>query len=61
LWYINVDGFYDSLLKLIENAVAEKFIRKENAEFILSDSDPDILIHKIKNWNPVIIDKWISK
>jgi uncharacterized protein (TIGR00730 family) len=58
---LNVDGFYDSLLKLIENAVAEKFIRKENAELILSDSNPDILLHKIKNWNPVFIDKWISK
>ena len=58
---LNVEGFYDSLLTLIHNAVTEGFIRPENATFVLSDDKPFSLLEKFENWEPVFVDKWISK
>jgi predicted Rossmann-fold nucleotide-binding protein len=58
---LNVEGFYDSLLNLINNAVTEGFIRPENATLVSCDNKPSSLLKKLENWNPVIVDKWISK
>lgn len=58
---LNVEGFYNSVLHLINNSVTEGFIRPENATLVLSDDKPDFLLEKLANWNPIIVDKWIVK
>ncbi len=41
---LNVDGYYDSLLKMLDRAVAEKFLFPEHRLSLLCASDPDELL-----------------
>jgi uncharacterized protein (TIGR00730 family) len=41
---LNVEGYYDGLLAMLDHAVAEGFLRSENRGLIVSDSVPGRLI-----------------
>jgi uncharacterized protein (TIGR00730 family) len=41
---LNVAGYYDGLLAMLDHAVAEGFLRSENRGLIVSDSEPGRLI-----------------
>lgn len=58
---LNIEGFYNSLQKLIDNSVTEGFIRPENATLISFDDKPSSLLEKLENWKPLNVDKWINK
>lgn len=57
----NVDNYYSKLIEFIYHGVEEKFIRKENLDMIIIDSNPEALIYKMKNYKPVVVRKWIGK
>lgn len=40
---LNVEGYYDPLLALLDRAIAERFIRPENAAFLSVSTDPETL------------------
>jgi uncharacterized protein (TIGR00730 family) len=40
---LNVDGYFDPLLRLLDHAVAEKFVRAEHLELLQVSSDPEAL------------------
>jgi len=58
---LNVEGYYDSLLRLFDHAVREGFLRKENRQLVLEDRDPEQLLEKLSGFVPVAADKWIWK
>ena len=58
---LNVAGYYDHLLKLFDHAVAEEFLKSKHREIVLSDSDPGSLIRRLLEYEPPVIDKWISR
>ncbi len=41
---LNVDGYYDPLLALLDHAVTERFVRAEHRRLVLTDSDPSALL-----------------
>ena len=41
---MNVDGFYDPLLSLVDGAVREGFIRESNRQLVISESHPARLL-----------------
>lgn len=45
---LNVNGFFDSLIEFINNAVNEGFIKKEILELLIIDTDPYKIIEKMK-------------
>lgn len=58
---LNIAGYYDGLLALCDNAVNEGFLRPAHRQLILDDSDPEILLEKMRNLKPVPVEKWIDR
>ena len=58
---LNVDGYFDHLLKFLDHAVEERYVRKEHRKNIIVDDNIDALIEKLNNYKPVLMDKWIHE
>ncbi len=57
---LNICGYYDSMLAFLENAVEQRFIRKEHKDMLLVDVDPESLLTRFNNYEAVPIEKWID-
>ena len=58
---LNIMGFYDPLVQMIDHAVAEKFLRPEHRNMLLIGDDIEQLIQNLENYKPVIAEKWIER
>ena len=58
---LNVCGFFDNLLALLDHAVAERFLRPENRALVLADTEAAPLIDRLLAERPVCVDKWIGR
>jgi uncharacterized protein (TIGR00730 family) len=58
---LNIAGYYDGLLALCDNAVAEGFLRPAHRQLILEDSNAEILLEKMRNLKPLPVEKWIDR
>ncbi len=58
---LNVDGFYDSLIDFFENAVREGFVHPEHRKLVLDDSNPDVLIQRLREFKAPTVTKWIDR
>ena len=56
---LNIAGYYDSLLSLFDHAVSQGFLRAENRRLVLDDREPEGLLEKMADFEPVPADKWI--
>ena len=57
---LNVSGYYDSLLAMLDHAVAEGFLRAPFRELVMADTDADSLLQRLAVFVPVQIDKRVS-
>ncbi len=57
---LNVNGFYDDLLKLLETMVRKGFLSMKNYEMLLVDSSPENLLQKMENFRTPKIPKWLK-
>jgi len=58
---LNVNGFYDDLLKMLEKMVTQGFLKQENYEMLLVDETVDGLLEKMEAYRPMHQPKWITK
>ncbi len=58
---LNVEGYYDPLLALIERGVAEQFVHPANRDLILQSTDPEALLKLMQSYRPKTVEKWIDK
>lgn len=58
---LNVDGFYDLLLRALDRAVEERFIRLQHRELIFEDTDPDRLLRALAASEPRHVEKWLDR
>ncbi|MBQ4821185.1 TIGR00730 family Rossman fold protein [Aquimarina sp. MMG016] len=57
---LNIGGFYDHLLFMLENMVRRGFLKMENYELLIVDSDIDQLLEKMRNFKPMQVPKWLK-
>ncbi|MFT4669918.1 MAG: putative Rossmann-fold nucleotide-binding protein, partial [Ulvibacter sp.] len=57
---LNTNGFYDDLIKLIENMVKKGFVSIENYDQLLVDSKIENLLKKMKNFKQPESPKWLN-
>jgi uncharacterized protein (TIGR00730 family) len=57
---LNVAGYFDPLLKFIDRAVEEKFVRAVHREMLVVDSDPASLLSRFEAYEPPRVVKWIN-
>lgn len=58
---LNIDGFYDDLIKLVQTMVDKGFLKQINQEMLLVSDSIDELLEKMKNYQAPTVGKWISK
>jgi len=58
---LNINGFYDELLALVQTMVNKGFLKKANQEMLLVSDNINDLLDKMKNYNAPTTGKWITK
>ena len=49
---LNLLGYYDDLLRFLDHAVAERFLRPAHRDMVLADADPAALLAAMARWRP---------
>ena len=57
---LNVSGYFDPLLMMIERGYEECFIRREYHDMVIEDSDPAKLLDRMDSFHPIKLEKWIG-
>ncbi len=58
---LNINGFYDELLKMLRKMVDRQFLKQENYDMLLVDGAIDSLLDRMQNYQPRPLPKWIHK
>jgi len=58
---LNVEGYYDPLLKMFDHSVAEGFLKPEYRPMVIAAAEPEELIAKMKSYRAPSLDKWIEE
>lgn len=58
---LNINGFYDDLIKLVQTMVDKGFLKQINQEMLLVSDSIDELLEKMRNYQAPTVGKWISK
>jgi len=59
--FLNVEGYYDALLQLVERAAEDGFIRTEHRELLLVDSDAARLLDRLQDFVVPYVPKWVGR
>jgi uncharacterized protein (TIGR00730 family) len=58
---LDVEGYWQPLLALLDHAVAERFLPETHRAMLLSDTDPDALLDALTAWEPQSVPKWLDR
>jgi uncharacterized protein (TIGR00730 family) len=58
---LNIGGYFDPLIDLLDHFVEERFLRPEHRDQLVVDADPASLIEALVAWVPVVVDKWLDR
>lgn len=58
---LDVAGYFDPLLAMLDRSVSEGFVRPENRSLLIADSDPERLLDRIQARRPIAVEKWIDR
>ncbi|MBA3537795.1 MAG: TIGR00730 family Rossman fold protein, partial [Tatlockia sp.] len=58
---LNIAGYYDYLLKFLDNAVLQGFLKQVHRDMIIVDQSPALLINSFINYKAPSDIKWIDK
>ena len=57
---LNVNGFYDDLISMLETMVKRGFLSMDNYELLLVDTDIEGLLQKMQTFKTPQLPKWLS-
>ena len=58
---LNIAGFFDPLLELLNHSVREGFVRPAHRELVLVDTDTNRLLERMTAFQPLPVHKWIDR
>ncbi len=58
---LNVEGYYDHLLKLFDHAVEEGFVKQQHREMVICETEPGALVDRLLAFEPPREEKWIGR
>jgi uncharacterized protein (TIGR00730 family) len=58
---LNIEGYYDPLLELFDDAVREGFLNTPNRRLVLDDEDTERLLEKLTAFRRNPVAKWIGR
>lgn len=58
---LNINGFYDSLIELLQTMTEKGLLKEVNQKMLLVSNDIDDLLNQMRNYVPPTVGKWIDK
>ena len=58
---LNVSGYYDDLLSLLDNMVARGLLRPENRGLLIDRTDAAELLQAMRDYVPAPVTKWLDR
>ncbi len=58
---LNISGFYDDLLQMLQKMTEKGLLKKENLDILLVANDFEELLEKMINFEPKPVEKWMNK
>ena len=58
--FFNVNGFWDKFLGMVDHTVAEGFVKYDQRENLIVESDPEALLKKIRTYADATSDYWVD-
>ena len=59
---LNVEDYWDGLLEMLDHAVSEGFLRRENRELVLVAKTAEEMLDRLALWTPPPhVEKWIDR
>lgn len=58
---LNIDHYFDELLKFLDQAIEKKFMKEKNRKLYFTDSNPNSLVEKMKEHHYQEEEKWIQE
>lgn len=58
---LNINGFYDPLISLLEGMVRKGFLKMENFEILLVANNSKNLLGKMRAYKPKDVPKWLTQ
>lgn len=58
---LDVEGYYQKLLEFLDQMVERQFVKLPNREMLLVETDADMLLDRLKNYNVPYEKKWIHR
>lgn len=57
---LDVDGFYQPLVALLDHMTTESFISVDHRKFLISDPDPTTLLDTMESWESPKTTRWLQ-
>ena len=58
--FYNVNGYWDKFLEMVDHTVAEGFVKYDQRENLIVESDPELLLQKIRVYADATSDYWVD-
>jgi uncharacterized protein (TIGR00730 family) len=58
---LEVEGYWQLLLRFLEHAVNERFLREEHLQTLLIEREPEALLDRLAAYEPRVQDKWLDR
>jgi uncharacterized protein (TIGR00730 family) len=58
---VNVLEYYTPLLRMLDHAVDERFLKPQNRALVMAGETPSELLQAFEDWRPVHVEKWLDR
>jgi len=58
---VNALGYFAPLLRMLDHAVDERFLKPQNRALLIARETPSDLLQAFEDWRPVHVEKWLDR
>jgi uncharacterized protein (TIGR00730 family) len=58
---LNAGGYYDHLVRFLDHAVSERFLRQEHRDLLVVAERPGDLVERLERFEAPLLTKWIDR
>jgi uncharacterized protein (TIGR00730 family) len=58
---LNAAGYYDGLIRFLDHAVGQQFVRAAHRAMLIVDDDPASMLDRFESYEPPAVAKWITE
>jgi len=58
---VNALAYYAPLLRMLDHAVDERFLKPQNRALLIARETPSDLLQAFEDWRPVHVEKWLDR